>query len=290
MHSQPTDLFNMNFLNKYNLLLLGTFLMVSCENQGNSSGEKDAAIVLGDPATMVIEEDSQYLTNNIIDLKEREIIELPEKVAAAQQEESTEAVEEIKEVTFGPKVEDGFTIDFGDIQVSFSGIETKEFLKQDPKKTNGVSYLVTEGDLNNATLTITGAKNIAVRQRYQSQLAIVKNKEQLDLRQTPKYASGWETLENKAATNDIFQNVIKFPLTISFSKMNANALRNAVQKELRARRYSRAATNEWMKEARRGNNPQSAPYKVEMYSLQFQISGTDPASGQQVFKTINLEL
>ncbi len=72
--------------------------------------------------------------------------------------------------------------------------------------------------------------------------------------------------------------------------MNANALRNAVQKELRARRYSRAATNEWMKEARRGNNPQSAPYKVEMYSLQFQISGTDPASGQQVFKTINLEL
>ena len=94
--------------------------MVSCENQGNSSGEKDAAIVLGDPATMVMEDDSQYLTNNIIDLKEREIIELPEEVAAAQQEESTEAVEEIKEVTFGPKVEDGFTIDFVDIQVSFS--------------------------------------------------------------------------------------------------------------------------------------------------------------------------
>lgn len=265
--------------------------MVSCENQGNSSSENDAAIVLGDPATIVIEEDSQYLTNNIIDLKEREIIELPEEVVPeAEVEAQEETVEEIKEVTFGPKVEDGFTIDFGDIQVSFSGIETKEFLKQDPKKTNGVSYLVTEGDLNNATLTITGAKNIAVRQRYQSQLTIVKNKEQLDLRQTPKYVSGWETLENKAATNDIFQNVIKFPLTISFSKMNANALRNAVQKELRARRYSRAATNEWMKEARRGNNPQSAPYKVEMYSLQFQISGTDPASGQQVFKTINLEL
>ncbi|HZH88033.1 MAG TPA: hypothetical protein VFD78_02535 [Chitinophagaceae bacterium] len=280
----------MNLLNKYFFLLLGVSLIMSCENQGETSSENAPAIVLGDPATIVTEEDSQYLTNNIIDLKEREIIELPEKVAAAQQEESTEAVEEIKQVTFGPKVEDGFTIDFGDIQVSFSGIETKEFLKQDPKKTNGVSYLVTEGDLNNATLTITGAKNIAVRQRYQSQLAIVKNKEQLDLRQTPKYASGWETLENKAATNDIFQNVIKFPLTISFSKMNANALRNAVQKELRARRYSRAATNEWMKEARRGNNPQSAPYKVEMYSLQFQISGTDPASGQQVFKTINLEL
>lgn len=277
------------------LSLISAFgLLNACQSNQNEINNEQG-IVLGDPSTIVVEEDSQYLTNVIIDIKERTIMDVPDQnwvQETSEQEEENSIVEPaIKEVAFGPRIPDGLVMDFGDIKVTISGIqETKEFLKQDPQKMDGLSYLIVKGDLKNATITVEGAKNYAIRQRYQSKLMLKGNQPSvLEIRQAGKYVSGWEPLENKSNSNQLFQNVIPFPESVDFTKMNASALNNAVQKEVNSRKYSRKLINEWRQIAKKSSSPEKEPFFVELHSIQWQISATR-SDGQQVFKTINLEL
>lgn len=272
-----------------------TLIYLSACQSNSAPSDQSQGIVLGDPATIVTEEDSQYLTNVIIDLKERTIVEIPEQQwvqeIIEEEDQPLENSQEVKEVAFGPKTPAGLVMDFGDLKVTISGIEeTKEFLKQDPKKMDGLSYLITKGSLENATITVEGAKNYAVRQRYQSKLMLKgDNPSVLEIKQAGKYISGWETLDNKSTANSMFQTEIPYPEHLSYKKMNASALRSAVQKEVSSRRYSRKLANEWGQIARKSSSPEKAPYYVTLHSIQWQVSATN-AQGQQVFKTIHLEL
>lgn len=266
----------------------------SCEDNTSQSNHGEA-IVLGDPSTIVIEEDSQYLENIVLDLQHREIIELPEAEMPKTTEDGMidtvvleDGIEEVERV-FSGRTPDGFIIDFGDFKMTISGIETKEFLKQEPKKMDGVSYLITEGNIEESKIYIEGAKSVAVRQRYQSVLSLKNDKEVLVLNQQGKYSSSWESLDNQGQTNQRFEHNIVLPGKVEFAKLNANAIRNAVQKEVNARRFSRAKANQWLNLARKSSNLNKAPYQVKLHSLQWQVSGTN-MKGENFFKTINLEI
>lgn len=268
------------------ILLLSSMFLFSCDNKTTGLGNAEKMpIILGDSSLIVIEEDSQYLKNVIVDIRHKEVRSLPSDV---EKEEETEELPVI-EKQFRPQVPNGFSIEFSELNLVFSGIETIEYMQQDPEKLDGVSYKIESGNILEEAVYIQNVENVEVRQRYLTALYLQNKNQEIIINTAGKYISEWKDIKEINENMDIYSFPIEMDKTLQFKSLNARQVQNFVQRELKNKRYSRAATNEWMRLVRQNTNLQNKPYRIKLHALQWQIKGQNK-EGKVFFKTINLEL
>lgn len=269
----------------FSILFVSMFLF-SCENNTTSlENAEKMPIIMGDSSLIVFEEDSQYLENVIVDIRHKEVQTLPSE---EKEEEKTNDVPVI-EKQFRPQIPNGFSIDFSELSLLFSGIETIEYMQQEPKKLDGVSYKINNGNILEESLYIQDVEKVEVRQRYLTELYLQNKNQELLIESAGKYKSEWEEIKELNENMDIYSFPIKVEKPLQFKTLNAQQQQNLVQRELRNKRYSRAATNEWMRLVRQNFNLQNKPYSIKLHALQWQIKG-QTRDGKIFFKTVNMEL
>lgn len=267
------------------VLSIFSCLLLSC---GQRTFQKsDKPITLGDSATIVTETDSQYLKDNIPELQ----------LAIAADEEKQEDKTTDKDTapkpaeTAPPKSAEikGFPIDIGQNEIVFTGIDAKEFRKQDPVHSNGISYAVTSGDIRSAKIVITGnAKNVTVQQRYQSALEISTSLGKLELEKLGYYTSSWGKLNGRSENgNAVFAITgLNAPGFVAVSKTK---IRNATEQTLRAKRTSSATTRKWLSAIRNVSSSNDKACNKIIKNVQWIIEGTD-AIGKNFRKTVRMDL
>lgn len=247
---------------------------------------QSTGIVLGDSATIVTETDSTYLEELVPDFKEPVEAEEPVIVTAKDTPlvaPLAPAADAVKSVD--AKQETGFTLDLGTVKLVYTGIDTKEYKKQDPKTQNGLSYAVTTGKLSNSKLLVYGAKNVKVRQRYQSSLQIKGSLGKLDL--PGYYTSEWISLDEKAsgkAPSFTFPGIAN-PTFINWS---AAKIRSTAEAALKKQRISSKNLQSWRKDLKKVRSTKSSPCDIVLQNVQWQISGTDE-KGKAFQRTIRME-
>lgn len=263
-----------------------TFCFSACQNGIEAeSSNRFGAIVLGDSATIVTETDTNFLKNNVADLEPQELVQTlsvkPENQEPAAQ---IEAEKELPSTPTASTNEPVFTINFGrGVLVTFTGITTRTFRKQDPEKDAGVSYAVVTGELSESVLKITGIKNLKVRQRYQTYLFLQSDEEELSLRNMGGYLSDWKILP--ANTSSFSLEDLK---NLNFKSVSYNTIRTATSRAARTARLSSQKTNFWLQKIRKTRSANDEPCLIKLDNVQWQVSG-QASDGRSFFKTIRLD-
>lgn len=183
------------------------------------------------------------------------------------------------------KEEQGYAISFGAAKIVLAGLNAKEARRQHADRDDGLSYVLSSGNISNAKLVVYGVKNVSVKQRYQSRLALNSPLGSVDLRDLGLYTSGWNTLRSSNAN--------AFSLSglndVAFSQVNNSKIKNAADRELRKRKTSSRTIQRWMKELRNVRSAGDKPCEIKLDNVQWQLSGTD-ANGRPFQKNIRIEV
>lgn len=252
------------------------------------SGNKNhGPILLGDSATIITETDSQYLRDMVMDIQptapSRQEEPAPAKDTASKRQPVKDTVTTVKQEAAVP----GFTIDFGDASVVLAGLDAAQPKRQDPKRESDLSYSLRSGEPGKGKLVFYNAKNVTVKQRYQSRLLLKSALGTVDLRDLGIYTSGWSTIpvSAKGNTQSADLNALLRP---SFSQVNNNKVKNAADRELRKRRAGSKTIQGWLKEIRGIRGANDKPCEIELDNVQWQISGID-AKGKPFRKNIRID-
>lgn len=259
-------------------------LAASCSDQ--SGGGKKGAIQLGDSSTIVTETDSQYLRDDVLDIEVRKHAD----TVVAVKETPKPVVADTPVAAPKPKpqpTEAGHSIAFNDTKIVLTGLQLKEGRRQNPERDNGLTYSLGSGNLSAARLMVYGAKNVTVKQRYQSQLMLKSSLGKVDLRDLGLYTSGWNTVPaaNSGGAQAFSLNSLN---NITYAKVTNDKIKRATDRELRQRRTNSRTIQNWMKEIRRVRSAQDKPCDIILDNVQWQISGTD-AKGKSFQKTIRVD-
>ncbi len=273
---------------KSNHIYIAAFILLltaSCGEPANKQGK--GPIVLGDSATIITEKDSQYLKDEVMDIEPRNKVVVDTTVAVPTPKTETAAHHKDAEATKKEPEEQGQSIDFGGAKVVLTGLKLKEPHRQNPAQENGLTYSLSSGNLGSAKLIVYGAKNITVKQKYQSRLVLKSDLGTVDLRDLGLYTSGWNNVPGNAAGNSQ-----SFALSalhrLAFSQVNNNKIRNAADRELRKRRTNSRTIQNWLKEIRKTRSATDDPCEIMLDNVQWQISGTDE-KGKAFHKTIRVD-
>jgi len=262
--------------------------MASCGNERSNTAA--GAIILGDSSTIVTERDSQYLKDDILDFEPKNTVATAEAAkpdtvvkAAAPAEKPEEPVKP------SPKFAEaaGYGISFGNVKIVFEGIGANDAGRQNAEKQDGLSYVVKSGKLAGAKIHVYGAKDVTIRQRYQSRLALNSSLGTVDLRNLGLYTTGWKNVNASRSGAEYV-----FALTdlnrIAFSNVNNAKIKNAADKELRNRRSSKRTIQNWMKEIGNVRSANDNPCDIILDNLQLQVSGTG-TDGKAFRKNIRMD-
>ncbi len=244
---------------------------------------KTGPIVMGDSSTIVTETDPKYLRDMVADIDIKPNTADTEPVAATT---ATPAKTEVKAEEPKPAtVEKGFEIDCGSYKIVLAGVGAKEYKKQNAASASGLSYALTSGNINSSKLIVTGdVKNLAVKQRYQSQLILDGSQGKVALTDLGLFTSGWNTVKvsgNSAPVAGLNG--------LQFSSVNNNKIKNAADRALRKSKASSKTIQAWMKDIRKVNKAGDSPSEIVLNNVQWQISGTDK-SGKSFTKTVRMDV
>jgi len=259
---------------------------------GTPENQHKGPIVLGDSATIVTEKDSQYLKDEVMDIGSRRIQEVDTAVPVPQSKEQTavpakDTAVAVKQQQQQQPQEAGQAIDFGGAKVVLSGLKLKEPRRQNPAQEEGLNYTLNSGNLGASKLVVYGARNITIKQRYQSKLVLKSSLGTVDLRALGLYTSGWNNVSGSNAGNA--QSFGLGSLShIAYSQVNNNKIKNAADRELRKRRTNSRTIQSWMKEIKRVRSGNDKPCEIILDNVQWQISGTDE-KGKPFRKTIRVD-
>jgi hypothetical protein len=268
---------------------LASVILLAATSCGDSSeGSNKGPIILGDSATIVTETDSQYLKDEVMDIEPRRVYQADTSVSVTRPKEPVAQPARDTAVAAKPQqVEAGQSIDFGGAKVVLAGLKLREPRKQNTVQEDGLSYTLNSGDLGTSRLLVYGAKNITIRQRYQSKLVLKSSLGTVDLRDLGLYTSGWNNITGSATGN-----AQSFGLNslsrIAYAQVNNNKIKNAADRELRKRRTNSRTIQNWMKEIRRVRSGNDKPCEIILDNVQWQISGTDE-KGKPFRKTIRVD-
>lgn len=273
---------------KRGLYIIAAIALGTGASCNNMSGNKNhGPIILGDSSTIVTEKDSQYLRDMVMDIQP---VTVPQKEETAPAKDTATKKQAVKDTVSAVKQEaavPGFTIDFGDAKVVLAGLDAGQPKRQDPQRENDLSYSLRSGEPGKGKLVFYNAKNVTVKQRYQSRLLLKSPLGTVDLRDLGLYTSGWNTVPAaaKGNTQSFDLNALLRP---SFSQVNNNKVKNAADRELRKRRAGSKTIQSWLKEIRGIRGANDKPCEIELDNVQFQISGTD-AKGKPFRKNIRID-
>lgn len=274
---------------KTNHIYIAAFILLltaSCGEPASKQGK--GAIVLGDSASIVTERDSQYLKDEVMDIEPRSkiVVDTAVTVPAHKPETTTPSKDTATTAKRQPE-EAGQAIDFGGAKVVLTGLKLKEPRRQNPAQENGLTYALSSGNLGSAKLVVYGAKNITVKQKYQSRLVLKSDLGTVDLRDLGLYTSGWNNVSgNNAGNSQSF--ALNALHRLTFSQVNNNKIKNATDRELRKRRTNSRTIQNWLKEIKGVRSASDDPCEIMLDNVQWQISGTDE-KGKTFHKTIRVD-
>lgn len=281
----------------YSAISVFALFLASCDNANNLSGKKFEPIILGDSSTIVTETDADKLKNIVNDVEyattpivAAEVIDNVVKEDAKPETTQTPTpepapkTEEPKPAVVVSNNGKQLSLNIGNnTQIILSGITTKEFKSQDPSKVNDLSYLVTAGDINKITISVTNGKLKAISQRYQSTVGLNVEQNLWPLKSLGTKTSDWAT--KKVNGTYTFSENGK----LVFNTVSAQKLKDAAQKMLQQKKYKKEVVNNVLNKIGNKANPNTAPFSIIAQNYQFQIEGTD-SKGKAFQKIIRLDL
>lgn len=276
---------------KRSLSIIAVAALLAGSSCGNMSGNQNhGPIVLGDSATIVTEKDSQYLRDMVMDIQPVTNDHTDTKAPARDTATKKQAVKDTAAAaTAKPDAAmvSGLAVDFGGTKMVLSGIDATQPRKQNAEKENDLAFSMRSGEPGKGKLVFYGAKNVTVKQRYQSRLLLKSPLGTVDLRDLGLYTSGWNTVPvaAKGNTQSFDLNALLRP---AFTQINNNKIKNAADRELRKRRAGSKTIQSWMKEIRSIRGANDKPCEVELDNVQWQVSGTD-AQGKPFRKNIRID-
>lgn len=276
------------------LAIVSVALLQAC---GSDNPNRGKPIVLGDPATIVTEADSQYLQDFVADIQPvQQPVAAPAETPAADTAKQQEAPKE--EPKQEPKKEDpkkeetsaaptgkGLNVAFKEVTVLIPDIVTRSYKQQDTKKANGASYELTGGNLNGNKIKTGGGKVTEVSQRYQTVIA-VKTEMGTLLLESLNRTTDWQKLKGGNNTYTISGLDAK---RLQYLNAKPAAIRNAVSRAVRAKRMSKANEQKWMKAISKVRDANDKPLVVVLRSVMWKIEGKD-ANGKSYQKQLRIDI
>lgn len=260
--------------------------MFSCKEKG---GKTHGPIVMGDPATIVTETDSQYLLDLVPDL------ELPSRSpadTAAALPADTATVPQAKPADTAatkpaqpappPASAGGLTINFGEVQVTLPNTAVTNpggnyTGKQSAALTlSGSSYAPTQVGVSGGTVS-------RIQQRNTYAVTATQSGKPLLLRDLGTQSGAWQALKQGGGS------YTAAPMEKPSFRVNGNAIRNAAQKAARAARMSKADEAALSKALRNANDVSTAPLAVVLKSVVWKIDGKD-AKGKPFSKEVRIDV
>ena len=254
----------------------------SCNN--NTKANSGGPIVLGDPATIVTETDSQYLQDMVMDyLPVKAPAPLIDTVATSPHVDTVKAETALASNTApaeetapaGAPQGKGLKINLKDVIVFIPGIEATG---------SGTSYQLRSGSLNGKEIKISGGKIQKVSQRYQS-VVVAKNSLGTLVLDNLSTTSGWKELRG---TSNIFS-ITGLNGKPATPKANATTIRNAVNRAIKRQRMSRKTEQKWISALRNVRSANQKPLSVKLRSVMWKIDGKD-SKGKAFSRQIRIDL
>lgn len=277
------------------IIVAGALLLQAC---GNDQPNKGKPIVLGDPATIVTEADSQYLQDFVADIKPVErpaVVEAPAEDTAAkapaeapiQEPAKADAPkkEEPKQTAAPAPKGNGLKVEFKEISLLIPNINTRTYKQQDTKKANGATYELISGNLAGNQIKAGGGNVTKIAQRYQTVIAVKTDMGTLVLESLSR-TTDWQNLKggnNTYSISGLEQGQLQY------IKAGPAAIKNAVTRAARNKRMSRANEQKWQKAISRVRDANDRPLVVVLRSVMWKIEGKD-ASGKPYQKQLRLDI
>lgn len=282
-------------MRSFNLLIIaGAILLQSC---GNDSPNRGKPIVLGDPATIITETDSQYLQDFVADVKPLQPVttELPATDTAVQteapkeetkpEEQTQTAEQKAEEKTAAASKGNGLKVEFKEITILIPNIGTRTYKQQDTRKANGATYEITSGTLVGNQIKTGGGTVTKVSQRYQTVIVVKNNLGTLVLESLNR-TTDWQTLKGG---NNTYNITGLGNNQLQYIKASPAAIKNAVTRASRNKRMNRATEQKWLKSVSKVRDANDKPLVVLLRSVMWKIEGKD-ASGKPYQKQLRLDI
>lgn len=277
-------------------ILSAAIILQSCGTENPNRGKP---IVLGDPATIVTETDSQYLQDFVADVRPLQPVaappaetQQPTADTAATQPEKEATLEPEKKEPEQPKEEprqelkgNGLKANFKEVSILIPNLTTRPYKQQDLSKASGASFEMTGGKLNGNQIKLSGGKVTRVSQRYQTVIVIKNELGTLVLDQLSR-TTNWQALKGSGNSYTISGLDDK---RLEYVKASPNSIKNAVTRAVKSKRMSRAMQQKWINSVRNVRAANQKPLTVELRSVMWKIDGKD-ASGKAFQKQLRLDI
>ncbi len=278
-------------------ILSAAIILQSCGTENPNRGKP---IVLGDPATIVTETDSQYLQDFVADVRPLQPVAAPpaepqqpaQDTAAKQPEKEAAPAEPEKKEPEQPKEEprqelkgNGLKANFKEVSILIPNLTTRSYKQQDLSKASGASFEMTGGKLNGNQIKLSGGKVTRVSQRYQTVIVVKNELGTLVLDQLSR-TTNWQAL--KGGNNSYTISGLD-DKRLEYVKASPNSIKNAVTRAVKNKRMSRAMQQKWINSVRNVRAANQKPLTVELRSVMWKIDGKD-ASGKAFQKQLRLDI
>lgn len=270
----------------YQLSLAGILGMFSC-SESRQAGNK-GPIVLGDPATIVTEPDSQYLRDMVMDYQPLRTVApavdttqspAPDTAAQPKPEEPAASNTAPAETENRPAEEPqgkGLKISLGPASLFIPGIEARG---------KGTTFQLTSGSLNGKEIKVSGARIQKIAQRYQT-VVVAKNNLGTLVLDNLNTTTGWETLRG---TSNTFSITGLNANRLSAPRVSPSSIRNAVSKAAKKKRMSRNAEQKWLNSVKNVRSANQRPLSVKLRSVMWKVDGKD-SKGKTFSKQVRIDM
>ena len=248
------------------------------------------AIVLGNPATIVTETDTQNLRDMVIDLQPAL---LPDTVAAKSDspKKDSPAVAATGAATNAgataplPADATGLKADFKEVSVLISGIAVKQAGKTNLTNAGGAVYTLQSGNIQGSILRISCATLLKVSQRYQT-VILLKTANQTFYLDDLDGTTDWAPI---TGSNGAFTITGLAPNQLKYETANAAEIRDALAQMCRKKHYNAKRKSELMNAIAGVRAVNQAPLHVFVRSVMWKIDGKDN-TGKIFSKQIRIDI
>lgn len=251
-------------------LLVLALGLAACEG-GQNSGEAPP-IEMGDPATIVTETDTQYLTDIVPDLNLAP--ERPVTIASTEGDTTpsndsaqTSGVIPSETITAGM----GLRVPFPQVSFFVPGIDTKTYKEPNLEADYGASYELTEGTLVGNKVVIKAAEISAVYMRYQT-IVVARDKLGTLPLESLRKLTDWKKIQGNNGVYDIKG---LEPGKLQGIKVSNKAIRRAVSRDARRRNWTSSGVRQWQKLVRNTRSTSQKPLHIELRSVMWKVTGKD---------------
>ncbi len=264
-------------------LLVASLFVAAC---GSGTQNKGPArpIVMGDPATIVTETDSQYLRDALPDFAPVAATPAAPKSAAAPKDTATVAAIATPPAAAALPAGSGLTIDFGDLNVMIPGLQVRNATKSVKGQTS-VAYASEKAEVTALkNLIVSGAFKVeSVQQKSDYGLLWTAEGKSLPLSKTGIESAGWQTLTGRGGDYKLAA------FTAPAFKATAATLRAAATDAVKRARLPRGETTTLNSAAGKIRSVDGSTIKPVLRTVIWQIKGKD-ARGRGVTKEIRIDL